>query len=85
VTNERVIDIDFMFLLYKHFSEAELAKIQDISFTTSGITATVFNYGNVLVETAGELPNIEFEMVPHPQKIVETIRTLAENVKGETL
>jgi hypothetical protein len=80
VTNERIVDIDFMFLLYKHFSEAELGKIQDISFTSSGIMATLFNYGDVLVETAGELPNIEFTMVPHPQKIVETIRTLEGGV-----
>jgi uncharacterized membrane protein YdbT with pleckstrin-like domain len=83
VTNERVVDIDFKYLLYKHFSEAELSKIQDISFTTSGIMATIFNYGNVLVETAGEQPDIEFEMIPHPQKVVETIRSLADKVKSE--
>jgi hypothetical protein len=78
VTNERIIDIDFKFLLYKHFSEAEHSKIQDISFTSSGIGATLFNYGNVNVQTAGETPTLEFEIVPHPQKVVETIRNLAE-------
>lgn len=79
VTNERIVDIDFYYLLYKHFSEAELTKIQDISFTSSGLLATIFNYGNVLVETAGELPSIEFESIPHPQKVVEKIRLLTEN------
>lgn len=81
VTNERIIDIDFKFLLYKHFSQAELNKIQDISFTSSGIGATLFNYGNVNVQTAGETPTIEFEIVPHPQKVVEMIRDLAEKIK----
>ncbi len=78
VTNERIVDIDFLYLLYKHSTVAELAKIQDISYTASGILATVFNYGNVMVETAGEIPSIDFEAVPHPDKVVETIRSLAE-------
>ncbi|MCL4360404.1 PH domain-containing protein [Patescibacteria group bacterium] len=82
VTDERIVDIDFYYLLFKRFSEAELTKIQDISFTTGGIAATVFNYGNILVETAGELPNIEFEAVPQPEKIVATIRSLIEQGEG---
>jgi hypothetical protein len=84
VTNERIVDIDFYYLLYKHFSEAELDKIQDISYTSSGLMATIFNYGNVLVETAAEIPNIDFDKVPHPQKIVETIRNLAENLPNHS-
>jgi hypothetical protein len=79
------VDVDFLFLLYKHFSEAELDKIQDISFTSSGIMAAMFNYGDVSVETAGELPNINFETVPNPQKIVEMVRALAERTHGGRL
>jgi hypothetical protein len=30
VTNDRLVDIDFYYLLYKHFSQAELTKVQDI-------------------------------------------------------
>lgn len=82
VTNERVIDIDFYYLLYKEFSQAELNKIQDISYSSGGIFATFFNYGNVRVETAGEMPNIEFDKVPNPEKVVETIRTLTEQIPG---
>ncbi|MBI4065054.1 PH domain-containing protein [Candidatus Gottesmanbacteria bacterium] len=82
VTNERIVDIDFYYLLFKRFSQAELEKIQDISYSSGGIFATVFNYGNVTVETAGEAPNIEFEAVPHPDKVVETIRSLTEQLPG---
>lgn len=78
VTNERVVDIDFLYLLYKRFSQAELSKIQDISFASGGILATIFDYGNVTIETAGEAPNLEFEKIPHPEKVVETIRSLAD-------
>ena len=78
VTSERVIDIDFYYLLYKKFSQAELSKIQDTSFETGGILATFFNYGNVSVQTAGESPNLEFDKVPYPDRVVETIRRLTE-------
>ncbi len=82
VTNERIVDIDFYYLLFKRFSQAELEKVQDISFSTGGIFATIFNYGNVVIETAGEAPNIEFDIVPHPDKVVETIRSLTEQLPG---
>lgn len=81
VTDRRVIDIDFKYLLYKHTAEAELNKIQDLSYISGGLVATIFNYGNVLVETAGEIPNIEFDSVPHPGKVVEAIRNLTGKVK----
>lgn len=83
VTNERIVDIDFIHLLFKQFSEAEITKIQDISYSTGGVLATVFNYGNVLIETAGEFPNLEFESVPHPEKVVEVIRGLEQKIKGD--
>lgn len=77
VTNQRIVDIDFLYLLYKQFSQAELGRIQDITYTTGGIFAALFDYGNVFIQTAGELPNLEFEKVPHPERVVETIRSLA--------
>ena len=79
VTNERIVDIDFYYLLYKKFAQAELTRIQDIQYTSGGILAAVFNYGNVRVQTAGESPNIDFDSVPHPEKVVETIREITEH------
>jgi hypothetical protein len=47
--------------------------------------ATIFNYGDVVVETAGEAPNIIFESIPYPEKVVETIRELTEKEPGESI
>lgn len=85
VTNERVVDIDFFYLLYKKFSEAELSKIQDISYTSGGVLAAIFNYGYVTVETAGEAPNLIFELIPYPERVVETIRALTEREGGKSI
>jgi hypothetical protein len=78
VTNERIVDIDFYYLLYKKFCEAEIVKIQDISYRSKGIFAALFNFGDVTIETAGEAPNLTFESVPHPEQVVETIRNILE-------
>jgi len=81
VTDRRIVDIDFLHLLYKEFSEARLERIQDISFKSGGILAAFFDYGDAYVQTAGEMPNIEFAGVPRPAKVVETISELLEKQK----
>lgn len=81
VTNERVVDIDFLHLLYKEFSEARLEDVQDINYKAGGIFAAFFNFGDVTIQTAGSLPNFEFDGVPKPDHVVQTISELAEKVK----
>jgi hypothetical protein len=80
VTNERIVDIDFVNLLYKEFSEAKVTRIQDMSYQTKGILATFFNFGDVLIQTAGEVPNFVFESVPRPAYVVDTISDLIKGV-----
>lgn len=73
VTNRRIISIDFINLLYKEFSETRIDRIQDMSYHTKGILAIFFNFGNVLMQTAGEVPNFIFESVPRPSYVVDTM------------
>lgn len=83
VTNERVVDIDFIHLLYKVFSEARIDKIQDISYKSGGVVAALFNFGDVLIQTAGESENFDFLSVARPENVVQTISELIEKVKKE--
>jgi membrane protein YdbS with pleckstrin-like domain len=73
VTNHRVIDVDFFSLLYKTISDAPLEKIQDVTYSMGGVGSALFNYGNVFIQTAAEVPNFEFLSVPTPDKVVKTI------------
>ena len=86
VTDERVVDIEFNNLLNKHFAEADLSKIQDVSSSVRGVLGTFLNYGNVLIQTASETNQITFENVPNPEKIIKLIEELRdlEKQKGET-
>ncbi len=81
VTNERIVDIDFLHLLYKQFSEARLVNIQDITYKSGGIVETMFNFGHVLIQTAGETPNFDFGAVPNPEQVVKIISEAGEAAK----
>lgn len=78
ITNERVVDIDFNNMLNKHFAEADLNMIQDVSSSVKGLAATFFNYGTVLIQTASEINQIDFNQVPNPEKVIKLLRELRE-------
>lgn len=82
VTDERIIDIDFVNLLYKEFSEAKITKVQDISYHTQGLFATFLDYGDVVIQTAGEMPNFIFECVPKPSTVVDVISDVVKKGNG---
>jgi len=76
ITTERVVDVDFISLLYKQVSEAQIAKIQDVTYTMGGLARAVFDFGDVMIQTAGETPNFDFMAVPHPDKVAKVISDL---------
>lgn len=84
ITNQRVVDINFNNLLNKHFAEASLDVIQDVSSSVKGILGTFFNYGDVLIQTAAEINQINFEKVPNPEKIIKLIKELRDLAEGES-
>jgi hypothetical protein len=78
VTTERVIDVDFFNLIDKRVSDAEIERIQDVSYTTNGFAGTVLNFGNVFIQTAAEVSEFQFESVPNPEKVTKILNDLIE-------
>jgi len=70
VTNKRIIDLDVSGILFKHVSETKLNLIEDVSYSQVGAIRSIFNYGDVLVQTAATQVNFEFDRAPEPAKIV---------------
>lgn len=83
ITDQRVIDYDFFSLLYKRVTDADLEKIQDVSVKMGGVAQVLFNYGDVVVETAGEIPDINFDKVPNPTRIQTIIHELRDQVNAK--
>ena len=85
VTDERIIDVDFYNLIYKDISTAEIERIQDVSYRMGGVVRTLFNFGDVFIQTAAEKPNFEFLAVPKPDKVVKLLQDLMIQEKQEAL
>jgi len=79
ITNIRIRDIDIHGILYKDVSEAKNEFIQDVSYAQIGFVRSIFNYGEVSVQTAGTKPNIEFDKAPRPAEISRIIGDLLGN------
>lgn len=85
ITDERVIDVDFISLLYRNITSAKLNNIEDVTATAGGALQTVFDYGKVTVQTAGAKPEIEFDDVPRPNTIVQLFNELLLEEEQETI
>jgi len=83
VTNHRIIDVKQNGFFSRTVSEQKLFRVQDVTSEIKGIIPTIFRYGNVYIQTAGEVERFNFQEVPNPNIIREKIIELAENDKKE--
>lgn len=77
VTDDRILDIEQRGLFNRVISELNLARIQDVHSEVKGIISTMFNYGTVHIQTAGEEENFVFEKVADPNGVRQKILELA--------
>lgn len=82
ITDERVIDVDFVNLIYREMTDADLGKIQDSTVILGGVIRAIFNFGDLQIQTAGEIPEIEFTDIPNPDEASRVLHNLRDNVKG---
>lgn len=76
VTNMHIVDINFYSLLAKEVVEISLDDVEVVSYKTAGVLGSLFNYGDVEIETAAETKRINFEKVPRPDIVADTIQDL---------
>lgn len=79
VTNKRIVDIEFWGILYRRVSELEYANVEDVTYAVHGLPATIFNYGNVFIQTAAEKREFEFKSIPNPDIVHDKITDLAHH------
>lgn len=78
ITDIRVVDVSQEGLFSHTISELHIDKIEDATSQTNGIFGTIFNYGDVYVQTAGTVERFEFQAVPNPAGIEKMILDLYE-------
>ena len=83
VTNRRIIDIHQRTLFSRDTTTLMLEKIQDATVEVRGLLATLFNFGTLIIHTAGENPDIVITFAADPQtakdKILECERIASGN------
>ncbi|MBI4029498.1 MAG: hypothetical protein HY376_04005 [Candidatus Blackburnbacteria bacterium] len=79
ITSRRIVDVDFYTLIYREISDARLDNIQEITYKVGGLLGTFFHFGNVEIQTAGALPNFNFENVPNPAQVTNILQDLQRN------
>jgi len=67
---------DFHAVIYKEVTETQLSKVEDVTAKSGGFFASIFNFGNVFVQTAGTEINIEFYNIPKPAEVTKIINSL---------
>jgi hypothetical protein len=83
ITNERILNIEQRGLFVRHSSELQLGNVQDITTEVTGIIPTILNYGDVLVQTAGERERFVFRHVPDPYAVKGLIMQLYQKTKNK--
>lgn len=79
ITNFRIIDIDFTSLMNRNISYTDLVDIVDVDVIQAGFMQTIFDYGNVLIQTEGLKANFEFSRVPKSNKVADVISDLTRH------
>lgn len=68
VTNEKIAQVLYISLFHRKISQLSIGDVQDVTVTQKGIFAHFFNYGTLVIETAGEQQNYTFTFVPDPHR-----------------
>lgn len=78
ITNDRLVDIRQDGLFARTIAELDLFRIQDVTSECKGLFATMFDFGNVFVQTAGAKERFTLHNVPRPHFIREELIRLAD-------
>lgn len=81
VTSERILDYDYSPFGRYNVSEASLKNIEDVTQRQIGVFPNIFNYGDIVIQTAGERTKFFFEKTPNPSYLRDKISDLADILK----
>ena len=78
VTDQRIINIEQKSFFHREVSAALLSQVQDVSYTRDTFFSTIFNFGKIILQTAGESSFFTMDFVADPEAIQERISTLVK-------
>ena len=69
ITNQRIIDSTKTTPFNLKMSTADLVNVQDMTVQRDGILRTMFNFGDIICQTAADVQEFKLSAIPHPQEV----------------
>lgn len=73
ITNRRIVDIEQKGFFNRDVSTFRMERIQDVTVEINGIIATLLNFGNIHVQTAGESQEFIIKGIARPKHVKDII------------
>lgn len=73
VTNEKLTQMLYLSIFNRKISQLSIGDVQDVTVKQIGLFPRMFNYGTLIVETAGEQNNYDFTYTPNPYETAKLI------------
>lgn len=74
LTNDNVTQVTQVTIFHRKVSEISMGNVEDVTANQAGIFQTVFNFGHLHIETAGEQNNYDFKYCPNPNAYAKAIQ-----------
>jgi len=83
VTEDYLIDTQLISFFRHHRAELPLRQVQDITASTTGVLASFFRCGNVIVQTASKQGLVQLFWIYRPHQAAEAISALVKRATNE--
>lgn len=87
VTDQSLVQVLQKTLFNRKISRLSMSNVEDVNAEMKGIPATIFNYGTLVVQTAGEMENFIFPWCPNPNfyahQILEARQSYAQKLEAD--
>lgn len=78
ITNKKILALKQVSFLNREQIEIEFNKIQEIKSRITGILPTLFNYGEITIQTASGSENIKFKYIGNPNEKIKQINIIIQ-------
>jgi hypothetical protein len=85
VTNQRIVDSMKKHWFSHRMSSADLVNVEDMSVNREGIFPTLFNYGDLLCQTAGAQEKFILSGIPEPTEVLGVVDRQRDAAKRELM
>ncbi len=83
VTDQRVVDSIKRHWFHHRMASADLVDVEDMSVFREGLLPTIFNFGDVRCQTAGQVANFVLAGIPKPAEVLGLVDAARDTARRD--